>query len=393
MQHSVGSALRQGRVAVIRSDFLPYTETFIHDQLRMHVRYAPEVFCRKRRNADQFSGYPVNAVEELPGRRRPLRASLYRATQRSPHLDRLFAAGGFDLIHAHFFKNALYGMRWSRVHHTPLVVTLHGADVALLTGLARLSPQRLPVWLSRGRIFRDTQMFLAVSNELRDLIVELGCPPGKVVVHRLGVDVDRFSPDMDLRPTERPEVLMVGRFVEKKGHEDGFRAAALARDAGLDFRLKILGAGRLRARYESLVRSLGLEDRVVFGGTVRHDQMAQALCGASLLMAPSVVATNQDREGAPQTLKEAAACGVPVVGTWHGGIPDIIEDEVTGFLVPERNVEALGQRLIQLLRSPDLGEQLGRAAREKMEREYDLRTRSSALEELYDAALAAGQPC
>jgi glycosyltransferase involved in cell wall biosynthesis len=356
----------------------------------MHDRYAPQVFCRKRSNADQFSGYPVHAVEEWPDRPRPLKGALYRATRRSQHFDRVFASGGFDLIHAHFFYDARYAMRWSRAYHTPLVVTLHGVDVGVLTGLARLSPRWLPVWLSRGRIFRDTDLFLADSTELRDLIVELGCPPEKARVHRLGVDIDRFSPrKMELSGT--PEVLMVGRLVEKKGHEFGIRAAALARDEGLEFRLTLLGEGKFRPRLESLVRSLGLEDRVFLPGAVSHDQVRKALGTTAVLIAPSVVARNKDRESGMLAPKEASACGVPVVGTWHGGIPEIIDDGETGFLVPERNVEALGQRLIQLLQSQELRDKLGRAARAKMMREYDLRDRSAALEEIYDSVLAAHQ--
>ena len=375
-------------MAVIRSNFLRYSETFIHDQLRTLERYTPHVFCRRRWNTDRFSGYAVHAIEELPDNPRPLQSARFRATQRSERFDQLFAAGGIDLVHAHFFYDAHYGVRWSREHRIPLVVTLHGIDVGVLTGMGRYSPRWLPVWLSRKRIFRATHLFLADSDELRDLIISLGCPPKKVKVHRLGVDIDRFSPrTVELSGT--PEVLMVGRLVEKKGHEYALRAAALARDAGLEFRMTLLGEGRLRPRLESLVRTLGLTDRVFLPGAVSHDKVRKALGTAAILLAPSVVARNKDRESGMIAPKEASACGVPVVGTWHGGIPEIIEDEVTGFLVPERDVGALARRLIQLLRSPELRGKLGRAAREKMVREYDLRDRVAALEEIYDSVLAA----
>jgi colanic acid/amylovoran biosynthesis glycosyltransferase len=102
-------------------------------------------------------------------------------------------------------------------------------------------------------------------------------------------------------------------------------------------------------------------------------------------LVPSVVARNQDREGSPTVAKEASACGVPVIGTYHAGIPEIIEDGKTGLLVPERHVEALAEALTRLLDDPDLRSDMGRAGRAKMEREFRLEDRVAALEDHYDA--------
>jgi colanic acid/amylovoran biosynthesis glycosyltransferase len=130
--------------------------------------------------------------------------------------------------------------------------------------------------------------------------------------------------------------------------------------------------------------SLDLAGDVVFPGSLPHAEVCRLIRGATAVMAPSVVARNLDRESGLIVAKEAAACGVPTIGTIHGGIPDIIDDGITGFLVAERDVDALGAKLIKLLSDEGLRASMGQAARKKMEREYDIRDRVAKLENIYD---------
>jgi colanic acid/amylovoran biosynthesis glycosyltransferase len=241
--------------------------------------------------------------------------------------------------------------------------------------------------LRRDALFDYAGAFLAASSELAELIIAAGCPPGKVQVHRLGIDLERFAPEArDDRAEGAPLVLMVGRFVEKKGHEYGIRALAMAHRAGLRARMVIAGDGPLRAEYERLIAELGLGGKVELPGALPHDRIRALLAEADVFLAPSVVARTGDRESGMIVVKEASACAVPVIGTRHGGIPEIIEDEATGYLVAERDAGSLGERLCALLRDRDLAHRLGRAAREKMEREYDLKKQVRQLEAIYDSA-------
>jgi colanic acid/amylovoran biosynthesis glycosyltransferase len=126
-------------------------------------------------------------------------------------------------------------------------------------------------------------------------------------------------------------------------------------------------------------------------------EVAAQLAQADVLMAPSVVASDGDRESGVIALKEASAAGVAVLGTQHGGIPEIIDDAETGYLVAERDIAALSVRLAELLSDRALCERLGRAGRAKMEREYDVGKRVQELERLYDEAIALkprrARPC
>ena len=150
----------------------------------------------------------------------------------------------------------------------------------------------------------------------------------------------------------------------------------------------IAGDGPLRGRYERLIAELGLGGSVELPGALPHEKIRALLAAAAVVLTPSVVARTGDREGGLTVAKEASACAIPVVGTHHGGIPEIIDDGVTGYLVAERDAEALGDRLCAILRNPALGNRLGAAARSKMEREYDIVKQVRDLEAIYDEVIA-----
>jgi len=182
---------------------------------------------------------------------------------------------------------------------------------------------------------------------------------------------------------------MIGRFVEKKGFEYGIRAFARAlAKGGADAKLTLIGSGEREALLRAEVTRLGLERKVDFAGVLPKQAVAERLQRAHVLLAPSVVGRDGNRESGLIVVKEASACAAVPIGTRHGGIPEIIDDQETGFLVDERDVDAMAERLASLLYEPALRERLGRAARFKMEREYDNHARVQALEAFYDEARA-----
>jgi glycosyltransferase involved in cell wall biosynthesis len=377
------------RVAVLRNQFLPYSETFIHDELRFHERYRATVLARREIDPERFPGHDVVAIES-GSKRRPLASLWYGLSGRAAVFDAALARGDFALIHAHFGHNGAYALDFARRHHLPLVVTVHGHDVTVLLGREKYEPQWWFYLARYRRLFREAALILTASRELRDLLVTAGCPASKLSVHRLGVDIQSLERHRG-GVLEPRRVTMVGRFVEKKGHEYGIRAIAELERAGLEIELVIIGDGPLRARYEQLVRELGLA-RVRFTGSLDHARTLSEIARSAALLAPSVVARNLDRESGMIVAKEASALGVPVIGTLHGGLPEIVVDGETGFLVEERDPRALAHRLSAVLCDPELRTRLGRAARAKMQVEYDLRSRVRALESHYDAVLARIRP-
>jgi colanic acid/amylovoran biosynthesis glycosyltransferase len=375
---------RRGRVALFSTNFLEYSQTFVYDELVHHRRYEVEVFARNRTNHDSFPHPRVNSLAPTRSLAGKLEALLYATTTYSPSHRRKLEDGCFDLLHAHFGPGSIYALPYQRALRLPLVVTYHGYDVPLLSSPRRLRPKYWRYWLRSGAMLKRVTRFLAASNELRDMLIELGAAEDRVRVWRLGVRIP------ELAPPERSgkNVLMVGRFVEKKGFEYGIRAFARATTPHDGAMLHIVGDGPLRATYDAIVAELDISDRVRFLGILSHEDVLRTMEAMDMLIACSVVAKNGDRESGLLVAKEAGARGLPVIGTHHGGIPEIVDDGETGFLVPERDVDALASRLTALFSDPSLATRLGTAARRKMQREYDITARVEELEAHYDEAIA-----
>jgi glycosyltransferase involved in cell wall biosynthesis len=367
------------RAALFCRSFLPYSETFIYDEVRHHTRWAVEVFTRRRENRDAFPYEPVLT----PGGR--LSTLAYGATTYARAFDRALRASGHRLLHAHFGTSGVFAWPYAARLRLPLVVTFHGYDVAALLAPAVANPK---LWRYRALaplILGRADLMLCASEELCDIVARVSRRPDATRLYRIGIDLTRFHRAVETRAT--PRVTMVGRFVEKKGHLDGIEAFARAVARGSNAELTLVGAGPLAPRYAERVRQLGIGARVRFAGVLPMAEVAELLARTDVLLAPSRVARDGDRESGLMVAKEAAAASAPVVGTKHGGIPEIIDDGVTGFLVDEGDVDAMADRLLALLADASLRERMGRAARAKMVREYDLRERVAALEELYDSLL------
>jgi glycosyltransferase involved in cell wall biosynthesis len=225
---------------------------------------------------------------------------------------------------------------------------------------------------------------LCASTELKTMLEALGVPSDRLRVHRLGIDLARFAPGT--RREDRCEVVMIGRFVEKKGFEYGLTAFAEVAREEPSIHLTLVGDGERGPALHRLAAALGVRDRVTFAGPLPPDAVATLLATSHVLLAPSVVDREGNRESGLIVVKEASACGVVPIGTLHGGIPEIIDHGETGYLVPERDSAAIADRLRLLLRDPAHRDRLGLNAREKMRREYDNVARVAALELLYDEA-------
>lgn len=375
------------KVALFATNFGSYSQTFIYDEVTRHAAYDVEVFARNRENPEIFPFPDVHALRPWQNRLEWGEWLMYGATMMSPRFIRRLRSGDFDILHAHFGPGSVYALPYQQLTGLPLVVTFHGYDVPLLSTPRRFRPKYWRYWGMSKLMLRNVSRFLAASEELHDMLIDLGAPRERVHVWRLGVEI----PPLPVAPPNRSgkNVLMVGRFVEKKGFEYAIEAFGRALADGAEGTLHIIGDGELRPRYDELIARLGIEDHVVFRGVMPHAEVLQTMLEMDILMCPSVVAANGDRESGILVAKEAGARYLPVIGTYHGGIPEIIDDGETGYLVPERDVGAIATHLRALLGDAALRGRLGASARTKMEREYDIDRRIVALEGHYDAVIEA----
>ncbi len=367
-----------------RSPIFNPSEGFIQTQMAGLERYQPLVAGLEDKG---------HVIPELAGRillaRGPAQAFAFRGLAMvGPLLDRIRPFSPV-LLHAHFGTDGLLALPLARALEIPLVTTLRGYEISRARGRmltsGRLSWVRYA--LARQRLMNAGALFLTVSDALRDKAIAQGYPAERTHTHYSGVDLERFRPGESA--PEPGLILHVGRLVEKKGTSVLISAFAALAEAVPEARLAIVGDGPRRAKLERQCATLGLGARVHFHGARTRDQVAALMRRAWLLAVPSVTARDGDSEGLPTALVEAAACGLPAVGTRHSGIPEAILDGQSGFIVPERDVEALATALLSILGDADLRRRMGQCARSLAEQKFDASRQNRLLEDRYDSARRA----
>ena len=366
-------------VAVFRTALFNPTERFIQDQAAALTRWQPLLVGLERKDEilpELRKGMilPANVAERLA----------FAATGRGGAVEAKLRKARPALIHAHFGTDGLRILALARALGLPLITHLRGYDVTL-TRAALLASGR-PSWsryaLQRGRLMRQGQLFLAVSDALREKAIGLGYPAARTRTHYNGVDLDRFQPGK--RPREPGTVLHVGRLVEKKGTAD--LIAALAGLGGV--RLVVIGEGPMREQLQRQAGALGVKAQ--FLGAQPADEVAMWMRRATLLAVPSVTGRDGNAEGLPNVLVEGAACGIPAVATRHSGIPEAVADGETGFLVAEGDRAGLAERVRTLLDSADLRREMGFAARTLAMERFDRVRQAERLEAIYDEVAGLG---
>jgi glycosyltransferase involved in cell wall biosynthesis len=270
---------------------------------------------------------------------------MYAALRRAL-ADILKSRFAFDVIDAHYFyPDGVAAVLLGRSLGKPVVITARGTDINLIAHY-RLA-RRWIRWAARG-----AAGIVAVSRALRDRLIEMGAPGRHIEVLRNGVDLDLFAPQDRAAARRRlglnagaPLVLAVSSLVPSKGVDLVIRAVAALPSA----RLVVVGEGPHASALRRLAGGLGLGERARFLGPVPQDRLADLYNAADVLVLAST------REGCPNVLLEALACGTPVVAAAAGGVPEIVRDPVAGRLVAERTPEAFADAVRDLLADPPAG--------------------------------------
>jgi colanic acid/amylovoran biosynthesis glycosyltransferase len=189
-----------------------------------------------------------------------------------------------------------------------------------------------------------------------------------------------------LKPGEPVRILTVGRLVEIKGHEYAIRAMARLREQGRSVRYVIVGDGPLRKKLETLVKDLNAEEIVAFHGAADSSEVGRLMNEAHLFVLASV-SIEGDQEGQGLVLQEAQAWGLPVVATNHGALPEGLLPDRSGWLVPERDVSALAERLGHLIEHPELWPEMGRLGSRFVAERYDICQLNRQLIQLYQGVI------
>lgn len=371
-------------IAIFRHNLFRISEPFITQQAGQLTRYRPFYLGRIRYGAAP-AGAASLAIQDFGAGAWP-RMAWQMVTRGTRSFERLLGARRPGLIHAHFGVEGVYALPLARRLGIPLVTTFHGFDATLSTAALLTSPAWFNYPLFRGRLARQGDLFLCASAFIRERVLAMGFPAERTHVHYIGIDHRTIDPRDPAEET--PTILHVARLVEVKGTETLIRAFAKVSARFADTELVIIGDGPLKAKLQALTQSLGLGARVRFLGAQPHNEVMGWMRKAAMLVLPSVRTSTGRVEGLGMVLLEAAATGVPLVGSRIGGIPEAIVEGETGFLAPERDSDALARCLAELLADPELRRRMGAEARALVESRFDIRRQTELLESFYDGLLA-----
>jgi colanic acid/amylovoran biosynthesis glycosyltransferase len=380
-----------GQYAVVHSMhlWLSQTMTWLHTQVRsLPERIESHVVCDQVANLDQFPiRNLVSADRDEPAWRFASRHSWSVARRRQRALlARELERSGARVLHSHFGDRAWVNIGMAQALAARHVVTFYGYDVGRL-------PQSDPEWRYRyAALFESAHLFLCEGPFMARSLEALGCPAEKVKVHHLGVNVDRiqFAPRV-WRPGTPLRLLLAGSFTEKKGLP--YAIEAIGRIARrVEVEVCLVGDAdskpvhqREKSRILDAVRRAGLDSRVRMLGFQTHARLFETAATCHIFLSPSVTATDGDSEGgAPVAVIEMAASGMPVVSTLHCDIPQVLENGVSGLLAPERDVDALADKLSWLVENPEAWPGLTAAARRRIESEFDAVEQGHRLASHYD---------
>ncbi|RBI65889.1 colanic acid biosynthesis glycosyltransferase WcaL [Vreelandella sulfidaeris] len=284
-----------------------------------------------------------------------------------------------DILHCHFGHNGVFGAYLKKLGFAKkLVVTFHGHDVSV----ALQANASKNIYKS---VFEEADLILPVSEFWKNRLIDIGAPESRVFVHRVGIDIYRFSYRERGASSKPFRIITTARLVEKKGISYALEAVAKVKNnyPEINFYYDIIGEGPLLEKIEDLVTSLEIADCVKLHGALPHGEVQKLLAEADVFILPSIKANNGDQEGIPVSLMEAMASGMPVLSTLHSGIPELVEDGVSGYLVPERDINALAEKIVCLAEQPESWKKLGEAGRAKVEQDYNKDHQNIRLIDMY----------
>jgi glycosyltransferase involved in cell wall biosynthesis len=331
LRHLVSTGLVEARV-IAPVPWFPFTHTAFGDYAALARMPAREVRSGISVAHPRYVVIPKLGMSATP-------CALYAATL--PLLKRVRRQFGFDLIDAHYFFPDGVAASWlGRALNVPVVITARGTDINLIP---RHRVARRMIVNAANR----AAGIIAVSQALKDAMADLGMHADRIVVLRNGVDLETFRPDDRAAVRARLGVqgrvlLSVGHLIERKGHDIVIAALAQLPDC----RLLVAGAGPEHARLQSLAFRLGIQDRVQFLGAVPHENLRAVYSAADALVLAS------SREGWPNVLLEAMACGTPVIASAVWGNPEVVSGAEAGLLMRDRTPEGISEAVNKLFEQP-----------------------------------------
>ena len=357
--------LSENVLCIVHPNKFVYSETFI----QAHIKRLPvkkEILYGGHMPTHSTNDQPLLSEGVAPRMRRAILRRLLPLPSGHFHNEALksfFRKNNVNVVLAEYGQTGLAVLNACLETSIPLVVHFHGFDAfdqRVVDELGQYYP----------RLFEQSSSIVAASKSMRDRLVELGAPAGKISVNPYGVDTSLFM-SADTVPVQ-PTFVSVGRFVDKKAPHLTLLSFKQALEQHANARLVMVGDGELLEACKQMAKALGISSSVQFLGVCNPSEIAVLLRSATAFVQHSIRTSYGDSESLGVVFLEAGASGLPVIATRHDGIPEVVLDGETGFLVEEGNIDEMAERMIRLIRNPDLAVKLGKAARERIFEQFNM---------------------
>jgi len=341
-----------------------YSETFIHahKKLPFNIKYyygGTIPFSLEGKNISEFSFSEKWKRKILRGF--TFTEKLLISSLRKEKVDCVLAEYGTTAA------DSLHVINYLKV---PLIVHFHGYDASQKDVIKQYGEKYKDVFAHASKV-------IVVSKRMYKDVMNLGCPESKLVLNSYGPDDSFFKIRAGFN---NQQFVSVGRFVKKKAPLLTINAFKKVVNGFPEAKLIMAGDGELLEQCKNLADSLGLRDNITFSGPLNREQVQQLFSSSIAFVQHSVVAENGDSEGTPVAILEAQAAGLPVISTFHAGIPDVVINEETGFLVEENDMEGMAKNMMRILEEQNLAEQLGTAGRIRVKEKFTMERHLQTLE-------------
>ena len=360
----------------------------IYRQIVSLERVRPVVIAQKRENSERFPVRDIRVVKKPP--LHFLRRIWFKQIAHQPWkisvreiraLQNVLSDVDAQLLHVYFGHIAVLLLPLIETWPKPSLVSFHGADV--LVDMHKPAYRR-----ATEQMLATVKRVLVRSESLQRAVTELGCSPEKIVIQRTGIPIDEFPfRERTTPPTGEWRLLQAGRLIEKKGITTTLRAFAKFRKIFPASIMTIAGEGPQFEELQALAKKLRVASAVFFAGFVSQRELRELFYSSHMFLHPSETGQDGNQEGVPNAMLEAMATGLPIFATLHGGIPEAVEQGVSGALVDECDDEALAKAMISAAQDPRRLSQMGRAAAQQVAQKFERAEQTRRLEEIYLRAI------
>jgi colanic acid/amylovoran biosynthesis glycosyltransferase len=279
-----------------------------------------------------------------------------------------------NLLHAQYAHLGFEVLALKKKFNIPLIVHCRGQDVY------RIDKDRAK---KLNSVFNQADILLSNCNYMKDHLINIGCPKNRIIVFYGGVNLSLFHyVDRESAENDKIKIIMCARFAEKKGFQYGIKAFSECLKSHKNIELRIIGDGPKKKELTNLIKTLNIEESVKMVGKLPPAEVAKEMHQGHILLMPYATPSSGDKEGAPHVLKEGSATGLPIISTYHAGVPEVVKDNVSGYLVNEHDVGMLAKKLNQLIENKSTRLDFGKKGR-KIAEKFDAKKQIIKLEKIY----------